>query len=246
MTDTAMIFAAGLGTRLAPLTDDRPKALVELGGKTMLQRTVEKLIRSGVRRIIVNIHHFPEKMCVAIDALDYEGVEFIISDESGELLDTGGGLLKAAEHLKGKQPFIVHNVDVISDIDLVAMYENHLREGALASLAVSRRDTSRYFNWHRGRLCGWKNIRTKEEMNCYPVDGKPDSLAFSGIHIINPEIFDLITERGKFSINQVYLRLAHEQSIMAYEHDACYWADIGTTEKLAAAEKMLLSHPEKF
>jgi NDP-sugar pyrophosphorylase family protein len=246
MTDTAMIFAAGLGTRLAPLTDDRPKALVELCGKTMLERTVDKLIRSGIRRIIVNIHHFPQKMRAAIDALDYEGVEFIISDESGELLDTGGGLLKAAEHLKGNRPFIVHNVDVISDIDLRQMYENHISKNALVSLAVSRRETTRYFNWHEGQLCGWKNLKNGDEIKCFPVKGKTESLAFSGIHIINPAIFNLITERGKFSINQVYLRLAHEQSIMAYEHDARYWADIGTMEKLAAAEKMLLSHPEKF
>ena len=246
MTDTAMIFAAGLGTRLAPLTDDRPKALVELAGNTMLERTVDKLIRSGIRRIILNIHHFPEKMRAAIDALNYEGVEFIISDESGELLDTGGGLLKAADHLKGDQPFIVHNVDVISDIDLRQVYENHISQNALASLAVARRETTRYFNWHEGRLCGWKNLKTGDEIKCFPVKGNVESLAFSGIHIINPEIFDLITERGKFSINQVYLRLAHEHRIIAYEHDACYWADIGTMEKLAAAQKMLLSHPEKF
>ena len=246
MTDTAMIFAAGLGTRLAPLTDDRPKALVELAGNTMLERTVDKLIRSGIRRIILNIHHFPEKMRAAIDALNYEGVEFIISDESGELLDTGGGLLKAADHLKGDQPFIVHNVDVISDIDLRQVYENHISQNALASLAVARRETTRYFNWHEGRLCGWKNLKTGDEIKCFPVKGNVESLAFSGIHIINPEIFDLITERGMFSINQVYLRLAHEQIIIAYEHDARYWADIGTTEKLAAAEKMLLSHREKF
>jgi N-acetyl-alpha-D-muramate 1-phosphate uridylyltransferase len=246
MTDTAMIFAAGLGTRLVPLTHNRPKALVELAGKTMLQHTAEKLIRSGIRKIIVNIHHFPEKMHAAIGALHYEGVEFIISDESEELLDTGGGLLKAAEHLKGEKPFIVHNVDVISNVDLKQMYENHLQERALASLAVARRETTRYFIWHEGRLCGWKNLKTGDEIKCFPVGGKTDSLAFSGIHIINPEIFDLITERGKFSINQVYLRLAQSQKIIAWEHDPRYWADIGTIEKLAAAEKLLLSHPDKF
>ncbi len=246
MTDTAMIFAAGLGTRLAPLTSNRPKALVEPAGKIMLQRTAEKLIKSGIRRIIVNIHHFPEKMRAAIDALHYDGVEFIISDESEELLDTGGGLLKAAEHLKGEKPFIVHNVDVISDIDLQEMYENHVSHDALASLAVARRETTRYFNWHEGRLCGWKNLKTGDEIKCFPVKGSIEKLAFSGIHIIHPEIFDLITERGKFSINQIYLRLAFEHRIMAYEHDARFWADIGTPEKLAAAERLLLSYPEKF
>ena len=246
MTDTAMIFAAGLGTRLAPLTTDRPKALVKAGGKTMLERTVEKLVKSGISRIIINIHHFPHLMQNAIEALSFKGVEFIISDERHELLDTGGGLLKAAAYLKGDKPFIVHNVDVISDIDLMRMYDDHFREGALASLAVSRRHTSRYFNWYHGRLCGWKNIRTNEEINCYPVDGKPDSLAFSGIHVISPEIFDLITETGKFSINQLYLRLAQSQKIIAWEHDPRCWADIGTTEKLDAAEKMLQLHPEKF
>jgi NDP-sugar pyrophosphorylase family protein len=242
----AMIFAAGLGTRLKPLTSDRPKALVELAGKTMLQRTVEKLIDASVTRIVINIHHFPDLMREAIKALNYPGIEFIISDESELLLDTGGGLIKAKEYLGGNEPFIVHNVDVISDINLDEMYEYHMAEQALVTLAMCNRESTRYFLWHHNRLCGWKNIQTESIINCYTTDKEPIPLAFSGIHIINPEIFHLITESGKFPINKVYLRIAIAQKIMAYIHDPKSWADIGTLEKHAHASKLIAQNPENY
>lgn len=242
----AMIFAAGLGTRLKPLTDDKPKALVKLAGKTLLQRTIEKLIKTGVTYIVINIHHFPELMRKAIDKLDYPGIEFIISDESTRLYDTGGGLLKAAKHLDGTHPFIVHNVDIVSNINLNLMYEQHLKNDALVSLAVSSRQSTRYFLWHENRLCGWKNIQTGNQITCYPTSEPPVAKAFSGIHIINPEIFGLIHETGKFSINQLYLRLANSHNIIPYSHNPDLWADVGTTEKHAHANQMIVKNPENF
>jgi len=242
----AMIFAAGLGTRLQPLTNDRPKALVELCGKTLLQRTIDKLTGAGITYIVINIHHFPELMRREIDRIRNHGAQISISDESGLLLDTGGGLLKAAQQLDGDQPFIVHNVDVVSDIDLAEMYRKHIEARALASLAVSVRPTSRYFLWDNDRLCGWENIHTHEKKECYTPATAPIHKAFSGIHIIDPKIFPLISDQGAFSINKVYLRLASEHKIISHTHDAKFWADVGTLEKLKAAEELVKKHADKF
>ena len=242
----AMIFAAGIGSRLRPLTNHLPKALVLLGGKSLLQHTIEKLIKASVSEIVINIHHFPDIMRQAIEKLDYPEVKFHISDETTELLDTGGGLLKAADLLRGDAPFIAHNVDVISDIDLRQMYNYHLQSKALATLATSNRKTARYFLWDDRQLCGWQNLETGQKISCFNPQATPTPLAFSGIHIVSPEIFDLIEENGKFSINQVYLRLASTQKIIAYNHNPNYWMDVGTIEKLERANTILHNNPGKF
>lgn len=242
----AMIFAAGLGTRLRPLTSEKPKALVELAGKSLLQRAVDKLTHAGIRYIVINIHHFPGLMREAIATLDSHGAELVISDESSCLLDTGGGLLQAAELLRGDEPFVVHNVDVVSDIDLAAMLKSHEQAHALATLAVSRRETSRYFLFHDNRLCGWENIQTQAKIQCSPEEQAPQRMAFSGIHIVSPRIFEHIHKTGVFSINKVYLGLAKEHPIIAFEHNPAYWADVGSIEKLEKAEMLIKSHPEKF
>jgi N-acetyl-alpha-D-muramate 1-phosphate uridylyltransferase len=242
----AMILAAGLGTRLQPITHNIPKALVELNGKSLLQRTVDKLIRSEIRTIVINIHHFPGLMRQAIENLDTNGVEIIISDESDMLLDTGGAILKAAKHLSGDEPFLVHNVDIISDISIPEMLKKHTDTRALATIAVSNRSSQRYFLWDNNRLCGWQNIKTGEIIRKYLPNNSPEKLAFSCIHIINPIIFELMDEQGVFSINDVYLRLAESEKIMAYRHDPANWADIGTIEKLRAAEKLVLLNPGMF
>ncbi len=241
-----MIFAAGLGARLMPLTANKPKALVELAGKTLLQRCVDKLIASGITSIIINIHHFPQLMRNAIAKLDCGDAEIIISDESQLLLDTGGGLLHAARHLKDSGPVLLHNVDIVSSVNLRQMAGQHKISGALATLAVSDRSTTRYFLWHNSRLCGWQNRSTGQEVRCFPTQVSPEPLAFSGIHIIDPSIFDLMTETDVFPINKVYLRLAADHKIMAYRHDPTLWADAGTTGKLQTAEKMILSNPKIF
>jgi len=243
----AMIFAAGIGTRLQPISRHTPKALVELGGKPMLQRLVEKLVRAGATRIVINIHHHPEKMRAFIERIHFPGIEILISDESDVLLDTGGGLLKAAGMLKGDEPILLHNVDVLSDIDLGAIVASHNETGALATLAVSRRKTSRYFLWDKGQLAGWENTATGQIILCKPEPGQRLARrAFSGVHIISPRLPGLITETGVFSINEVYLRLAHTQKIMAFEHSPEYWADIGTPEKLEQARTLFDQHPDLF
>ncbi|MEE4176831.1 MAG: sugar phosphate nucleotidyltransferase [Bacteroides sp.] len=243
----AMIFAAGIGKRLHPISEHTPKALVEIGGKPMLQRLAEKLIPLGVSEIVVNIHHHAEKMQAFIAQLNYPGVSFILSDETSQLLDTGGGLLKAKDHLTGEGPLILHNVDVLSAIDLREMLDFHTSQGALATLAVSQRSTSRYFLWNNNHLAGWENINTNQKILCDHKPGQePEPKAFSGIHIIQPALLNLIVEQGIFSINEVYLRLASQHPILAFEHDPAYWADIGTPQKLAHAEAMFASHPDLF
>jgi NDP-sugar pyrophosphorylase family protein len=220
--------------------------LVELSGKSLLQRTVDKLIRHGINYIVVNIHHFPDLMRKAIEQLHASGAQVFISDESGLLLDTGGGLLKAAEHFRGEEPFLIHNVDVISDINLTHMHEYHQQHDALATIAVSDRKTQRYFLWDNNRLCGWQNIQTGEIIRKYLPEDSPEKLAFSCIHIVNPRIFELIEEKGVFPINNVYLRLAKKEKIMAYKHDPALWADVGTIEKLNAAQELIKQNPGIF
>ncbi len=238
---TAMIFAAGLGTRLKPLTNDRPKALVNFCGKSMLERTVERLESFGFTRFVINIHHFPQLMREAISKLQKPGRGLIISDESEMLLDTGGGLKKALEGIQTKDPVLLHNVDVISNINFHDMLRFHQQQGAIATLAVSQRETARYFLWDKKLLCGWENIKTGEQILCHGSEGKPERKAFSGIQIVSPEFINLIEETGKFSITPLYLRLAVKHKIAAYEHDPAFWADLGSIEKLQKAEKLFQS-----
>ena len=243
----AMIFAAGIGKRLQPISEHTPKALVKVGEKTMLHRVAEKLILAGARQIVVNIHHHPEQMRRFLANLDYPGIRFYISDETHLLLDTGGGLLKARQWLDGDEPIILHNVDVLSNVDLQAMLGHHQKTAALATLAVTRRKTQRYFLWEKNHLAGWENTETQQVILCNETPRKElVPMAFSGIHIISPELLHLITEHGVFSINQTYLRLAKQHNILAFEHEARFWADIGTPQKLEQARQLLESHPGVF
>ena len=231
----AMIFAAGLGTRLQPLTDHIPKALVEVNGKSLLERVIERLKSTGVDHFVINVHHLSSQVIDFIERKDYFKTCIDISDESGQLLDTGGGLKKAACFLQGNEPFIVHNVDVLSDIDLNNMFEFHQKSGALATLAVRDRDSSRKLLFDgSGDLTGWKNDNTHETIQIRPSHPSIE-LAFSGIHIISPGIFDLMKEEGVFSIIDVYLRLARSHQIKAFRHDDSMWLDVGSPEKLKKA-----------
>ena len=238
-----MIFAAGMANRLKPISLHTPKALVRLGGKTMLEIVARKLIRSGVKTIVVNVHHHYEQLVEFIENIKYPGVEILVSDESGQLLDTGGGLKKARSSLFGSEPIILHNVDVLSDVDLASMIAFHKKNQALATLAVSQRKTSRYFKVSGDRLVGWTNISSDEEINCIDNATKRHRLlAFSGIHVIAPELLSQITEDGVFSLTQVYLRLAATHPIYCFEHDASNWIDIGTPEKLKKAQENYLAN----
>jgi mannose-1-phosphate guanylyltransferase len=238
----AMVLAAGLGTRLRPLTESRPKALVEVGGHSLLEITLARLRRFGIREVIVNAHHFAQRIAEYLEANDHFGMRVEVSRED-VLLDTGGGLKKAAwfflEDSDSRGPFMVHNVDVISTIDLGRIAEFHAANQALATLAVQERETSRYLLFdEQGRLCGRRSGRDHR-----PVAGSPRSpqaLAFCGIHLISPRLFAVMTETGVFSIIDAYLRLAAlGEKILAFRADEYYWRDLGRPQDLLAAAEDL-------
>ncbi|MDP4150469.1 MAG: NTP transferase domain-containing protein [Bacteroidota bacterium] len=251
----AMILAAGLGTRFKPWTDQHPKALAPVNGKSLLQRNVEYLQRYGIRDLIVNVHHFADQIIAAIRANNGWGSEISISDESDEVLETGGGLKKAAGWL-GKGPaFLLMNVDILTDLDLFAMANDHFRHQPLATLAVSERVSSRYFLFNEDQeLCGWRNTKTGEEKlslhrasvprasaNRAPATGASATLipkAFSGIHLIDPAIFPLMHRQGKFSMVDVYLDLASSQRIRGFDPGPYKLIDVGKPEAVAVAESL--------
>jgi len=242
----AMILAAGLGTRLRPLTNERPKALVEVAGHTLLEITLRRLSEFGIRDVIVNVHHFADMVVAYLKTNDNFGMRVEISRED-ILLDTGGGLKKAGWFFAGDdEPFVLHNVDVISNIDLQRMVRLHREQNALATLAVQDRETSRYLLFDRqNQLCGRQSGR----------DGKPEivrssdamtALGFSGIHTISPRLLPMLTEDGAFSIISSYLRLAGAgEKIAAFRSDEYYWRDLGKPEHVLQAnediEQKLLS-----
>lgn len=241
----AMILAAGLGTRLRPLTNDRPKALVEVGGRTLLEIAITRLRSFGVRQAIINVHHFADMVIDYLKTNDDFGIHLEVSREE-VLLDTGGGLKKAAhfflENASSDKPFILHNVDVISTIDLEVMAQFHSEHGALATLPVQDRQSSRYLLFDKNlQLCGRRAGPDRAADQGQPALD-PQALAFSGIHIISPRIFSLIAEEGAFSIIDSYLRLAAQgEKIFACRADEYYWRDLGRPENVAQAERDLIS-----
>ncbi len=238
----AMIFAAGLGTRLRPLTDDRPKALVEVGGVAMLERVIRRLVEAGVDKIVVNVHHFPDMVIDWLGARDF-GVEIAVSDERDSLLDTGGGILKARPLLDGDEPFIVHNADILTDLDLRAMVEAHCAADAMATLLVASRQSSRYLLFDDSMtLNGWTNVKTGEVRPADIDAGRLAPLAFGGVHVISPSIFPLLQEYAahegdKFSITPFYVDICRRAVVKGYIPAVPYrWHDIGSPAKLAACE----------
>ena len=235
----AMVLAAGLGTRLRPLTDDRPKALVTVAGRTLLEITLARLREFGVREVVVNAHHYAEMIVSYLAGHGNFGMRVEVSREE-TLLDTGGGLKKAAAFFleAGDEAFLVHNVDVISTIDLARMAEAHAASGALVTLAVTTREASRYLLFDEaGLLCGRRGKGDAEPEVTRPVEAT-QALAFAGIHVVSPRIFGLMHEEGAFPIVDAYLRLAAEgERIAAYRADGAYWRDVGRPESLAAAER---------
>jgi NDP-sugar pyrophosphorylase family protein len=237
----AMVLVAGLGTRLRPFTNDRPKALVEIAGRTLLEITLERLRTFGIHEVIINVHHFADKVVDYLRAHRDFGMRIVISRED-VLLDTGGGLKKAAWFFlenseSANEPFLLHNVDVLSTIDLRRMADFHTQQNALATLAVQSRKTSRYLLFDSSmKLCGRRSGE----------DGKPElvraasdvtALAFSGIHVISPQLLSMLSEDGAFSIITSYLRLAGQgESIQAFAADEYYWRDLGKPENIAQAE----------
>jgi NDP-sugar pyrophosphorylase family protein len=234
----AMILAAGLGTRLKPFTNKHPKALALVNGKSLLQRNIEYLQNFGVKEVIVNVHHFPDQIISSIKTNKGFGSEVTTSNETQEVLETGGGLKKASWFFKGTQPFILMNVDVLTDMDMSLMIKQHITQKPLATIAVTTRITSRYFLFDElENLCGWKNENTGEQKMSkeVPVSVKK---AFSGIHIISPEIFSLMNPERKFSIVDVYLELSKTHSITAFDHSTSKFVDVGKPESIAVAERL--------
>jgi len=236
----AMILAAGLGTRLRPLTCDRPKALVTVGGRTLLEMVLCRLRGFGVGAVIVNTHHHAEMIEDYLKVNHHFGMRIELSRED-ELLDTGGGLKKAApffleESISSGEPFLVHNVDVISDIDLGSMVRFHAAQNALVTLAVQERATSRHLLFDEsGQLCGRGAALGGEAER--PAAGVR-ALAFSGIHVISPRLFAKLGEEGAFSIIDAYLRLSAEgERTVAFRADGCYWRDLGRPESILEAER---------
>ena len=243
----AMILAAGLGTRLRPLTDQRPKALVEVAGRTLLEITLSRLRAFEIREVIINVHHFADMIVEYLQTHDNFGMRIALSREE-VLLDTGGGLKKAAYFfLEGSnspdEPFIVHNVDVISTIDLRRMARFHCENHALATLAVDDRETSRYLLFdERLQLCGRRSGRGQETQLAGPSP-RVQALAFSGIHVISPRMLAMMTEEGAFSIISPYLRLASQgERILAFRANEYYWRDVGKPADVTQAAQDLSSY----
>jgi NDP-sugar pyrophosphorylase family protein len=244
----AMILAAGLGTRLRPLTDDRPKALVEVAGRTMLEITLARLRSFGIHDVIVNVHHFADLVLPYLKAHHNFGMRIAVSQEN-MLLDTGGGLKKAAYFFSENseqptEPFILHNVDVISTIDIARMVQFHSENQALATLAVQDRETSRYLLFDQKlQLCGRQSggDQKPELVRSSPgSSAKVQALAFSGIHVISPRLLGMMTEEGVFSIITSYLRLAAKgEKIVAFQVDEYYWRDLGKPENVRQAAQDL-------
>lgn len=247
----AMVLAAGLGTRLRPLTNDRPKALVEVCGRTLLEITLTRLRHFGIQDVIINVHHYADMVIDRVKAVGNFGMHIEFSRED-VLLDTGGGLKKAAWFFSEggdrsgdpgagatkDNPFILHNVDIISTIDLQRLIEVHKRNDALATLAVQERKTSRYLLFDdQLQLCG-RRLAKEDKTEIVRSSQQMSELAFAGIHVISPRIFPLLKEDSIFSIIPAYLRLAAQgEKIQAFRADEYYWRDLGKPENIRQAEQ---------
>lgn len=238
----AMIFAAGLGTRLKPLTDKMPKALVPVAGKPMLEHVINKLKAAGFDEIVINVHHFAQQIIDFLKVNDNFGIQIHISDETEALLDTGGGIKKASPYFN--EPFLVHNADILSNVDLKALYDFHIASGNDATLLVSPRKTVRYLLFdNTNRLCGWINkdtLQTKPDGFVYQPEIQKE-YAFGGIHVISPTLFKYMENdwRGKFSIMDFYLQTCKETHLGSYAKEDLHLIDIGKLDTLAKAEEFI-------
>ncbi|MBL7761838.1 MAG: NTP transferase domain-containing protein [Chitinophagaceae bacterium] len=237
-TGAAMIFAAGLGTRFKPWTDKHPKALAIVNGKSLLQRNVEYLQQYGIKDVIVNVHHFADQIIDAIDKSNGWGSNIIISDETDEVLETGGGLLKAKGLFKPGERFITCNADFLTDLDINKLIEFHEQKKSLITFAVTNRKTSRYLLFDEDyRLCGWRNVNTGQDRISISKNNYIEK-AYSCVVVFEYDIFKLIPFSGKFSVIDVYLALAANYPIYGYDHSGDRLVDVGKPESIAIAESL--------
>ena len=234
----AMLFAAGLGTRLKPFTDKHPKALAVVNGKPLLQRNIEYLKSFGITDFVINVHHFADQIIDFLKSNENFGVNIQISDESDEVLETGGGLVKAKDLLRN-EPFLVMNVDILTDLNISDLMKFHSENQPLVTLAVSDRDSSRKLLFEEnGELKGWKNLNSGEKI--IASENPLIEKAFSGIHIINPNIFEKMPSSGKFSIMTTYMELMKSEKILGFDHSGGILVDVGRPESVLEAEKYFL------
>ncbi len=234
----AMIFSAGLGTRFKPWTDSHPKALALVNGKSLLQHNIEYLQQYGIVNVVVNVHHFADQIIEAVEKNRGWGSNVVISDESNEVLETGGGLLKAKALIQNGEPFITLNADFLTNLNINQLIDFHQKKKALISFGISNRKTSRYFLFDEdNRLCGWRNTNTGEERIAIPKQGLKE-MAYSCVVVFQPQVFDLIPQRGKFSLVDTYLSLAAQYPIYGYDHSGDKLVDVGKPESVAIAEKL--------
>lgn len=234
----ALIFCAGLGTRFVPWTLEHPKALAPINGKPLLQRNVEYLVEHGVKNIVVNVHHFADQIEDAIQTSGGWGASIVVSDERAAVLETGGGLLHARLLLEDSTTFLTINADVLTDLDLEAFFAAHQKSGALITLAVTKRETSRKLLFDAsGRLCGWRNKQTGAEKIAIH-NRELFEFGFSGLALYNSRVLGLIKQTGKFSVIDAFLDLAADHNIGSFDHTGSRWIDVGKPEAVEKAEKM--------
>lgn len=236
----AFILAAGLGTRLKPITDSKPKALVEINGIPLIELLIRKLINSGFNSIIINVHHFADQVVDFVKSKNSFGIEIQFSDERNLLLDTGGGLKNVRWFFNDDKPFLIHNVDALTDIDLFKMFNHHLKEKSIATLAVQKRISSRYFYFdEQATLCGWINEKSNEQKIVRESIGELKKFAFSGIQFAEPMIFDFMLSSKVFSLVDLYLSIASKQRITYFDHTDSLFLDLGKKENLIEAERII-------
>ena len=237
MIKKAMIFSAGLGTRFKPWTDNHPKALALVNGKTLLQRNIEYLQQYDINEIVVNVHHFANQIYKTVADNNGWGSNIIFSDETNELLETGGGLLHARKFLEGEK-FVTLNVDFLTNLNLNNVFESHQNSKSLVTIAVTKRKSSRLLLFDENEyLCGWRNTNTKEEIISFPCEA-PSEKAYSCVAVYGPEIFDNITQRGKFSITETFLNLAQNKLVRGFDHTGDAIIDVGKPESVKIAENL--------
>ncbi len=234
----AFILSAGLGSRLAPLTNNKPKALVEVNGKPMLQNLIERLKQQGFDELCINIHHFGDRVLEFLQRHQHFGVNITISDERAQLLDTGGAIVKASAFFNGDEPVLVHNVDVFTDMDFVGFIAEHQKSGAMVSLVIRNRASSRKLLFDKQNLLtGWKHLENNEVKWVDKPVGEVVERAYSGIYVAAPSYPKKLMGKGSFSIIDEWLRMAKHDAIRGVEYNEGFWFDLGSVDKIAEAER---------